>query len=140
MPIQFHPEPGTILVCDFKDLEPPEMCKRRPVIVLSPRLKRKSGFCTVAPFSTTDPWPPAAYHYRLRTSPRLPEPYTSEYHWIKADMLYTVSFKRLYLMSNGKDSSGNRIYDVRVVSDEDLRAIRACVLHGIGLPSLTQHL
>lgn len=55
-------------------------------------------------------------------------------------MLYTVAFKRLFLMSPGKDDRGVRIYDTRVLTEHDLRAIQASVLHGIGLSRLTEHL
>lgn len=60
--------------------------------------------------------------------------------WVKADMLYAVSFARLDLPWAGKDAAGKRIYDVRHVSDEDYRAIQSCLLNGIGLGRLTAHL
>lgn len=140
MAIQFHPEPGTLLACDFAGFREPEMVKRRPVIVLSPRFKNRTGLCTVAPLSTTPPRPVAAYHYRLHTSPRLPAPYDSDHHWVKADMLYTVSFDRLFLLLIGKDAQGVRQYDTRVIEKAELRSIQACALHGLGLSDLTIHL
>jgi mRNA interferase MazF len=140
MPIKFHPEPGTILACDFAGLREPEMTKRRPVVVISPRLRTRPGLCAVVPMSTTDPRPVAAYHYRLHTAPRLPAPYSADHHWVKCDMVYTVCFDRLARLFVGKDAAGKRIYDERVVDTADLRAIRIAVLHGLGLSGLTGHL
>lgn len=140
MAIQFHPEPGTILICDFNGMKAPEMVKRRPVIVISPRFKTRDRLCTVVPMSTLEPKKVQSFHYRLHTIPPLPEPYTSASHWVKADMLYTVSFDRLQLMTTGKDANGKRIYDQRVVDDADLTKIRSAVLHGIGLTHLTDYL
>ena len=140
MAIQFNPEQGTILVCDFSGFVAPEMVKRRPVVVLSPRLRKRDGLCTIVPLSTTTPREVAAYHFKLHVTPVLPEPYNAEYHWVKADMVYTVSFDRLMLMSSGKDASGKRIYDVRVIDKADLMKIQQCLLHGLGLSALTDYL
>ncbi len=140
MPIHLHPEVGTIVICDFNGFTPPEMVKRRPVIILSPRLRKRDGICTVVPMSTTPPIEIMPYHHKLYVSPALPAPYDAPFHWVKADMLYTVSFKRLFLMFDGKTEDGKRNYDVRVIDRADLIKIRACVLHGVGMPELTDYL
>lgn len=140
MAIQFHPEQGTILACDFTGFIPPEMIKRRPVVVVSPRLRKRGGLCAVVPLSTTPPNPVCPYHFKLHVTPALPSPYDSAFHWVKADMVYTVAFDRLHLLFNGKDESGRRKYDVRVVDKADLMKIQACVLHGLGLTRLTSYL
>lgn len=140
MAIQFHPEQGTILVCDFRGLEAPEMIKRRPVVVVTPRLRTRSRLCTVVPLSTSEPPRVEAYHYRLHTDPNLPAPYSSPSHWVKADMVYTMSFERLFLLTSGKDANGKRIYDQRVIDRADLIKIQAAILHGIGLTALTAYL
>ena len=140
MAIKFHPEQGTILVCDFHGLNAPEMTKRRPAIVLSARLRQRQGLCTVVPLSTTTPKPQMAYHYRLHTTPHLPAPYDADYHWVKADMVYTVSFARLFLICTGKDLLGVREYDIRILDKPDLRAVQACALHGLGMGDLTNYL
>jgi uncharacterized protein YifN (PemK superfamily) len=80
------------------------------------------------------------YHHRLVIDPVLPEPYDAEICWVKADMLYTVSFDRLHFPFKGKDGNGKRIYDVRVIDKADLLKIQQCVLHGIGLTALTDYL
>ena len=140
MAIQFHPEQGTILICDFKGFVPPEMVKRRPVIVISPRLRHRGKLCAIVPLSTTPPAPIAPYNYKLHIDPVLPSPYDAKFHWVKADMIYTVSFDRLFLLFDGKDACGKRIYDNRIIDKDDLIKIQQCLLHGLGLTSLTDYL
>lgn len=141
MALQFHPEQGTILICDFNGYVEPEMVKRRPVVVISPRLRNRGNLCAVVPLSSTEPRKIEPYHFRLHTTPTLPAPYTNSFHWVKADMVYTVSFSRLALMTHGlKDKQGKRIYDQRIVDKADLLKIQSAVLHGLGLTSLTVHL
>lgn len=114
------------------------MTKRRPVVVISPRFRTRGSLCTVVPLSTTPPRPEAPYHFRLETDPVLPAPYDSAYHWVKADMVYTVAFNRLFLLNRGKDERGNRLYDQRIISAADLSSIQRALLHGIGLERLTE--
>ena len=133
MAIKFHPEQGTILICDFRGFLEPEIVKRRPVIAVSPKFKDRWGLCTIVPLSTTPPRPVKNYHYKLCTDPPLPDPYSSEWQWVKADMLYTVSFDRLHLPADGKENDGKRIYDIRTISNEDLHEIQQCIRHGLGL-------
>jgi len=48
MALKYHPDPGDILICNFAvGFKEPEMVKSRPCVVLSPRLRRRSGLCTV---------------------------------------------------------------------------------------------
>jgi mRNA interferase MazF len=140
MALSIHPEQGTIVICDFSGFQSPEMTKKRPAIVVSPRFRNRGNLCAVVPLSTTAPIPVMPYHYRLQMDEPLPAPYDADMHWVKADMVYTLSFARLSLPFEGKDASGKRIYDVRVVDASDLKKIQCCVLHGMGLASLTEHL
>lgn len=136
MALQFHPDPGTIVICDFKGFVPPEMVKRRPDLVISPRFRQRDALCTVVPLSTTNPKSICQYHHKLRFDPPLPAPYDAESMWVKADMLYAVAFSRLNLPQAGTDATtGKRQYDVRHVSELDSRKV-----HGLGLGSLAQHL
>jgi hypothetical protein len=41
---------------------------------------------------------------------------------------------------SGKDDTGKRIYDSRVISNEDLVEIQKCVLHALGLSHLTNYI
>jgi len=134
MAIQFHPEQGTIVICDFAGFIAPEMVKRRPAIIVSPRLRQRDRLCTVVPLSTTPPNAIAPYHFKLHVVPVLPKPYDAAFHWVKADMLYTVSFDRLSIPFDGKDASGKRKYDVRVIAKADLLKIQHCMLCALGLP------
>ena len=108
MAIKIHPEQGTIVVCDFEGFVSPEMIKRRPAIVISPRFRSRDRLCTVVPLSTTPPNPISPYHFKLHVIPVLPAPYNAGFHWVKADMVYTVSFQRLNLPFSGKDAAGRR--------------------------------
>ena len=137
MAIQFHPDQGTILICDFSSFKSPEMTKRRPCVVISPRFRTRGKLCTVVPISTTVPVPPAPYHHKLHISPPLPHPYDADVCWVKADMVYTVSFDRLSLPFNGKDNSGKRIYDMRILNPIEFAQVQQCVLNGLGLNTLT---
>ena len=139
MALQYHPDLGTIVICDFSGIRP-EMVKRRPAIIISPRFRTRNGLCTVVPLSTTEPSLIMPYHYRLTVAPSLPAPYDSPFHWVKCDMLATVSFRRLNLPFNGRDATGKRQYDTRVIGTDDLNQIRKCILHAIDLSFLTAHL
>ena len=138
MAINIHPEIGTIVICDFTSFISPEMTKRRPAIIISPRFRERGELCTVLPLSTSQPPTRMKYHHKLLISPPLPPPYDAEFHWVKADMIYTVSFARLYLPFSKKDGQGKRIYDVRVLDKEELTKVQQCLLHGLGLSTLTE--
>lgn len=95
MPILFQPNPGMILVCDYRGSVFPEMQKVRPVVVVSPTFKHRPKLCAVVPLSTTPPNPVENYHLLLTLDPPLPHPFDSPEVWVKADMLSTVSHDRL---------------------------------------------
>jgi len=139
--LKYHPEPGTLLICDYgEEAVEPEMVKRRPVVVVSPRLKLRTGLCAVVALSTTPPNPSEDYHCTIRVDPPLPAPFDSPEIWVKADMLATVGFHRLDLPRTGRDQYGKRKYlTVRITSDE-LQAVYRCVLCGLGMGRLTPHL
>lgn len=126
-----------MLVCDFSGFRQPEMIKRRPVVVISPRFRQRDGLCTVVPLSTTKPRTVCEYHCQLSFDPVLPAPYSEALMWVKADMICAVSFDRLSLPYMGKDQDGKRLYDIRHISDVDLRQVQVCVLNGMGLSRLT---
>lgn len=141
MPLKFHPEPGALLLCDYSTgFCEPEMVKRRPVVVISPRLKRRNGLVTVVPLSTLRPDPMMDYHYELTIETPLPKPFDSPVMWVKADMLATVGFQRLDLFREGRGPDGQRKYLTLKIDAAQLRCVYECVLHGIGLPRLTEHL
>ena len=94
--LTFHPEPGMLLICDFDTgFKAPEMVKKRPVVVISPRRRRSAAqLYTVVPLSTTAPNPVESFHHRMDPK-SLPASLRSQDTWAKCDMLYTVSLNRL---------------------------------------------
>ena len=140
MGLKYHPERGTILISDFDGFKEPEMLKRRPVVVVSPRYRNRDDLCTIVPLSTTPPRPVCPYHCRITIDPPLPPPYDAAEVWVKADMLCAVSFSRLSVPFDGKDLSGERRHVVCVLSAENMKCVSMCILSGLGFGSLTPHL
>ncbi|OUJ14348.1 type II toxin-antitoxin system PemK/MazF family toxin [Acetobacter sp. DsW_063] len=142
MAIEKAPNLGQVLLCDFSDgFKEPEMIKLRPVVVISPPISWRPGLTTVVALSTTPPDPKRPYHCLLRLNPKPPAPWDVEDVWVKADLIMTVGFHRLNLIRDGKNpQTGKRKYYMNCVSNQNLKEIRACILHGLGLFSLTQHL
>lgn len=133
MAILYSVPPGTVLLCDYDTgFRPPEMVKRRPCIVLSPRLSHRDGLCAVVPLSGTQPARELPYHVRLDLD--LPLPWGLKPRWAKADMVSTVCFGRLDMFRTDRDRvSGRRKYLQIKVNTEQLDAVKAAVLHGLGL-------
>ena len=141
MTLKFHPEIGTIVLCDYRSgFQPPEMSKRRPVVIVSPRLRRREDLCSVVPLSQTPPNHPQDYHYQLILDRPLPAPWNSPIQWVKADMIATIAFKRLHLIGIGRDQEGKRKYLNKAIPIDDLNNIRKCVLNSLGLSFLTHNL
>lgn len=138
MPIQFPVAPGTILLCDYTGgFRPPEMVKRRPVVVVSPRLPRRDYLCAVVPLSTEPPPPGVLYACQIELERPLPEPFDATVCWAKADMLATVGFGRLDLFRTARDFTGRRQYLHPRLSPPDLKRVRVAMLYGLGLGPLT---
>lgn len=133
MPLTFHPHPGMVLICDFNSgFKAPEMIKRRPVVVVSPRPRRSNQLCTIVPLSTTAPNPVEPFHHRM--DPRsLPGKLARKETWAKCDMLATVCLDRLDRVMVGKGPEGKRIYVAEQVVEEDLEAIRRGVMLALGM-------
>ena len=94
MGLPYHPKVGEVLWCDYKNLVPPEMEKKRLAIVISPKFINRTDLCTVVPISTTAPKVAQNYHHRLEADP-LPTSPEGTVAWAKCDMVMTVSFGRL---------------------------------------------
>lgn len=134
MGILAHPQVGTILRVDLNEgFRIPEMRKRRPAVIVSAELPGRAQLCTIVPLSTTAPRLPRNYHCQIEFDPRLPFPYQSRIMWVKADMIMCVAFHRLKLLHSGRDANGDRIYDVRVLSDAKMNEIRACIRSALDL-------
>jgi mRNA interferase MazF len=145
MTIDFHPKPGQILLCDFSQgFKTPEMVKsNRPVIVITPQLKYRSGLVTVVPLSTVKPDPLMPYHHQL---PRncLPQIriFQEKDSWVKGDLIYTVGFHRLNLIRLGKrgKNTGKRYYFKQRLGEDSMKEIYKCVLYGMNLGHLSRYL
>jgi uncharacterized protein YifN (PemK superfamily) len=109
-------------MCDSMAIASPEMVKRRPVIVISPKIAARPGLCTVVALSTTVPVPPAQYHCQIDIRPRLPNWMQSDGVWIKGDMIAVVAYNRLDFIQLGKDRAGKRRY---YYSTRGRRAVKA---------------
>lgn len=141
MSISEHPALGTVVMCDFNlGFRVPEMVKRRPVVVISPKISGRPHLCTVVALSTDPPDVVMPYHCQIDLRPKLPEPWNSDGVWVKGDMVNAVAFHRLDLIRLGKDRNGKRQYLYEPLSRENMQAVRACVLRALGLSILTKHL
>lgn len=140
MPLTFHPNPGLVVICDYNTgFSGNEMTKRRPAIVLSPRLRHRPDLCTVIPLSGTEPNRVCDYHCIVEFNPVLPPPWDSPQYWAKCDMLATVGFHRLDLIRGPKDFEGKRKYVTTYVSNETLCLLKKAALCALGLSDLTDY-
>ena len=73
------------------------------------------------------------YHHKFYINPPLPYPYDSPFQWVKGDMVYSFSFDRLNFPFKGKDDCGKRIYDIRVIDNDEMKKVQTCVLNGLGI-------
>ena len=145
MAITFHPQPGQILLCDFsKGFKEPEMVKsHRPVVVLTPPIVGRANLVTVLALSTKEPNNIMPFHYQIpsKSMPQLGR-FQDNNTWVKGDMIYTVGFHRLDLIRLGKkdNRTGKRLYFKQKLGREQMSEIYKCVLHGLNLGGLGEHL
>lgn len=136
MTLPFHPHPATLLICDFDTgFRPPEIVKKRPVVVVSPRRRRGSGLCTVVPLSSTPPEVVEDFHHRMSMDSLVGKLRRKE-TWAKCDLLYTVSLERLDRVLVGKNQDGRRQYRAPRVTPDDFAAILQGVKAGLGLDGI----
>lgn len=142
MPINYYPRPAEILLCDYGNSAiHPEMVKRRPVVVVSPRLRQRGELVGVVPLSTTEPGSIDPHHCRIELAAALPPPFDSAVMWAKCDMFSSVSRSRLDRFRGGRKAGmGSRVFVSGKVDAVQLKALRAAILSGLGLGSLTVYL
>ncbi|HGS7149104.1 TPA: type II toxin-antitoxin system PemK/MazF family toxin [Klebsiella variicola subsp. variicola] len=142
MPISYHPKPGQLMLCDFSQgFKEPEMIKSsRPVIILSGNIVGRANLVTVVACSTVEPDVIRNYHYKLpaRSMPKTKH-FMGRDTWVKGDMVYTVAFHRLDAVCIGRGDGGKRIYYNDKLGREQMSEIYRCVLHGMGMSFLCQH-
>jgi uncharacterized protein YifN (PemK superfamily) len=133
MPLQYPPNAGQIVLCDYKGFVVPEMVKLRPVVVISPRSRAGSFLATVIPLSTTPPPHKQYFHLEITLPSTLVE--TGKFQprcWAKCDMVNTVSLSRLDLIKTGKQN-GKRIYSHYCIDKETLFFIRKATAKTFGI-------
>ncbi|MCG6121445.1 MAG: type II toxin-antitoxin system PemK/MazF family toxin [Microvirga sp.] len=141
MPIKGHPTQGSIVAVDFSEgFRPPEMVKLRLAVVLSPNIRSRPGLCTVVPLSLTAPERETPFTKLIRIPFEPPARWGDHERWVKGDMINAVGFHRVDLRRLGKARDGKRIYQTASLPSETFAIVRRCVLHGLGLSSLTKHL
>lgn len=131
MGLSAYPQPGQLLLCDFSGFSPPEMTKRRPVVVVS-RKSRRSLTCTVVPLSTSTPDKPQPYHH-LMESASLVGKFAGTETWAKCDMVTTVSMNRLDRILIGRAHQGKRKYSTSRITMDDFSAIKEGVRYWLNL-------
>jgi mRNA interferase MazF len=62
--------------------------------------------------------------------------------WVKGDMIYTVGFHRLSsIRLNKRDrNTGKRVYFTQKLGRDQMKEIYKCMLHGLNLGQLGNHL
>jgi uncharacterized protein YifN (PemK superfamily) len=128
---------GTALICNYNQFRPPEMVKRRPAIVVSPRLPHRDGLCAVVPLSQSQNARPALWDVRIEFEKELPLPFPGKVFWAKCDMLFTSGFNRLQLFQTGKDQYGRRKYLKPKLTEQQLLEVHKGILSSLGLHTLT---
>ncbi|MFA6920745.1 MAG: type II toxin-antitoxin system PemK/MazF family toxin [Gallionella sp.] len=122
MTVLFHPNPGTILLCDYDGFEVPEMVKPRPVLIVSPRSRHNDLF-TIVPVSTTPPTTVLPWHHKIILPTALSPKWPELEIWIKGDMLNTFARSKFDRFHARLPNGGRKYYDRRI-SDADLAAVR----------------
>lgn len=125
MAIAFTPKRGQVLICDFDVAGvPPEMRKKRRVVVDSHRSSNRAGRVVAVPFSATAP---------IRHSPSYVPFAAGSYIsfrvpvWAICDCIAHVSFRRLdRVFHNGKFVSER-------LTDADMLRIAAGLKHALGI-------
>ncbi len=141
MAIRMHPDQGVIVTCDFSSgFKEPEMVKCRPAVIVSKPIKSRPYLCTVVALSTTPPEKVMPYHCEIKIDMDMPRKWATQTAWVKGDMLNTVGFDRLDLLRLGKNKGGKRIYQLTPLPPATLLQIQRCVLHSLGLSTLTKSL
>lgn len=134
MAIRYPLAPRTLVLCDYGlgGFREPEMVKRRPAIVVSPRLPHRDNLCSVVPISLTAPMHDVPYVVKIELEEPLPAPFDSPVAWVKCDLVATVSFERLDMFRTGRDQEGKRKYLTRKLPEDDFERVKEGILRGLG--------
>lgn len=132
MALRIPPYSGQIVLCDYKGFIIPEMVKRRPVVVISPKPRRELTLCAVVPLSTTPPRVVELHHLEVVLPPDLVHGAGFKPTcWAKCDLVNTVSLERLDLIRVGRSTGGKRQYSYSCVNDAMLNKLRQAVVFAL---------
>lgn len=109
MALLYQPKEGSVLICDFRGYEVPEIIKIRPVIVIRKHRTNK-------------------HHLQLDSHLHGANPIC----WAKCDIVATVSLGRLDRIKS-KDRHGKRTYKIAELTHDQFSAIKAAVRSALGL-------
>jgi uncharacterized protein YifN (PemK superfamily) len=123
---QHYPRRGEVLGCDFAGLRQPEIVKSRPVVVFSVSPARPN-LAIVVPLSTTPPQPVQPWHRRLHRV------WDRQERWAKCDLLYAVSYQRLFPWRLGKTAQGREYLRNFFVDEDDFTAIQEGILAALNI-------
>lgn len=119
-------------MCDFgSGFREPEMVKKRPVVVVSPK-RRNSTTCIVVPLSTVEPLVIEPFHHRMDPA-SLPRSLRMEPTWVKGDMLTHVALDRLDRARYRSSVTGARCFETTECTPVDWEAIQRCLRAALGL-------
>ncbi|MBF4557031.1 type II toxin-antitoxin system PemK/MazF family toxin [Pseudomonas sp. p50] len=127
MPLLYQPKEGSVLICDFRGFEVPEMIKVRPVVVIR-KHRTNSLLVTVVPLSTTAPDRLLEHHLELQSHLQG----ANAVCWEKCDMVATVGLSRLDRIKS-RDRQGKRVYLISQLEADEFHAIKAAVRSALGL-------
>ncbi|POA46475.1 hypothetical protein C1893_20155 [Pseudomonas sp. MPR-ANC1] len=127
MPLRYQPREGSVLICDFRGHEVPEMVKVRPVVVMR-KHRTNSLLVTVVPLSTTAPERLLDHHLELASHLHGASPTC----WAKCGMVATVSLSRLDRIKS-RDRQGKRVYLISHLATDEFYAIKTAVRRALGL-------
>ena len=127
MPLLYQPKEGSVLICDFRGYEVPEMIKIRPVVVIR-KHRTNNLLVTVVPLSTTAPDHMLEHHLELPNHLQVASPTC----WAKCDMVATVSLSRLDRIKS-RDRRGKRTYVISQLETDEFFAIKVAVRKALGL-------
>lgn len=103
----------------------------------------RPNLVTVVALSTKQSQPVMPYHLELPLAslPQLKR-FQEQASWVKGGMIYTVGFHRLDLIQLGKrdPSKGKRVYFKQRLGRERMKQVYSCVMHGLNLGHLAQHI
>ena len=114
--LMFQPKKGDVVWCNFSGFVIPEMVKRRPVIIIK-KHKHNSKLVYILPISNLTPEIIKDHHYKLNNDFCI-KYFNDQDHWVKVDMVYTVSIERL---DRVKTFDGERI--IPNIGDEIFKEI-----------------